>query len=141
MNESASLEIPGVPIPAARPRVTRFRGTFDPKAKEKRAAQKIISTQWSTEPLECPLRLEVTFHMPKPKSWSMKRKKNLEGGPHISKPDTDNLLKFAMDSMSEIVFTDDSLIYSLRATKTYSDNPKTLIRISKSEYEVKYGTT
>ena len=38
-----------------------------------------------------------TFVIPMPKSWSKKKKKEMEGAPHTSRPDLDNLLKSIFD--------------------------------------------
>lgn len=123
------LELVGNPIPAARPRVTRFKNIYDTQAKEKRAAKRILSSQWKNEPLEGPLSLDIAFHMPKPSSWSDKKKVKYEGAPHVSRPDTDNLFKFTMDAMTGIVFCDDRLVFDLKAIKLYSEQPKTIIKV------------
>jgi Holliday junction resolvase RusA-like endonuclease len=68
------IEIPGKSIPAARPKVTRFRNTYDPKYKEKKSAKALTAQQWKQDPLNCPLTLDVTFHMPLPESWLQKKK-------------------------------------------------------------------
>jgi Holliday junction resolvase RusA-like endonuclease len=125
------LELPGDPIPALRPRVTRFRGTYDPKAKEKKAAKNNLALQWKETPLDCPVSLDIAFYMPKPSSWSGKQKVRQEGAPHVKKPDTDNLIKFTLDVMNGIVFKDDSCVYNLKATKLYSETPKTIIKVIK----------
>ena len=41
----------------------------------------------------------ITFFIPVPKSWSKKKKKLYHGTLHQSKPDLDNLLKAATDSL------------------------------------------
>lgn len=51
----------------------------------------------------------IVFHVQMPKSWSNKKKIEMDGEPHIVKPDVDNLLKSLLDS----VFEDDSHIHSL----------------------------
>jgi Holliday junction resolvase RusA-like endonuclease len=131
------IELPGKPTPAARPRVTRFKNTFDPKYKEKKSAKALIAQQWKQDPLDCPLTLDITFHMPLPESWSGKKKAAHKDRPHVSKPDTDNLLKFCMDSMNGLVFQDDSCIYSLHALKIYSEQPKTIIKIKSNTHDTK----
>jgi Holliday junction resolvase RusA-like endonuclease len=127
------IELPGDPIPAARPRVTRFRGTYDPKQKEKKIAQTYMAQQWKKNPHDCPIRLEISFLMPKPSSWSQKQKIRQENASHVKKPDIDNLIKFTMDVMSGIVFRDDSCVYDLKAIKLYSETPKTIIKVMKNK--------
>lgn len=55
----------------------------------------------------------VTFIMPMPKSWSMKRKMEMNGEPHQQKPDSDNMLKAIMDA----VYSDDSVVFDIRVSK------------------------
>ena len=80
--------------------------------------KEIISTQ---------VRLTVTFFMPIPKS-KLKKIPD-ECTPHSIKPDTDNLLKAVMDSLSAqvrgkttaaSVWTDDSLVFYSVASKWYT---------------------
>lgn len=52
-----------------------------------------------------------------PKSWSAKRKREMEGTPHFSKPDRDNIDKGILDSL----FHDDSHIYHGVLTKLWDD--------------------
>ena len=66
--------------------------------------------------------------MPIPKSYSKKKRAELAGKPHIFRPDTDNLLKHIKDCMTMAgVWTDDSIVSILIASKYYSDNPQTTI--------------
>ena len=134
MNDNQnSIELPGNPIPAARPRVTRFKNTYDPKFKEKQIAKALIKKQWKAPPLNCPLHMDMSFQMSLPKSWSGKKKIENRGKPHIIKPDLDNLEKFALDALSGIVVEDDSCIFSIKSEKKYSETPKTIIKVIKLE--------
>lgn len=58
-----------------------------------------------------------------PKSWSIKKKKELEGAPHRSKPDIDNLLKAIYDSLLD----DDSSVYYVTAVKYWDEEGKIII--------------
>ena len=59
----------------------------------------------------------VVFCMPMPKSWSKKKKDEMVTMPHEQTPDLDNLLKALGDS----VFSDDSGISDIRASKMWSE--------------------
>lgn len=59
--------------------------------------------------------LNVVFYLPMPKSWSEKKKRNLQFTPHKSKPDLDNLIKALMDSLKK----QDSDVYQITAEKRY----------------------
>ena len=59
----------------------------------------------------------ITFIIPMPKSWSKKRRSQMDGKPHRQRPDTDNLLKAICDA----VFDEDCTIWDIRATKLWGD--------------------
>jgi Holliday junction resolvase RusA-like endonuclease len=86
------------------------------------------------EPLDCPLRLAVSFFFPRPKR--LLRAKDPAGPlPHIAKPDADNALKAVMDCMTQIRFwKDDALVCSTIVEKQYcakDQRPGALIRVFK----------
>jgi Holliday junction resolvase RusA-like endonuclease len=63
-----------------------------------------------------PVRLTVCFYFPLPK-----RLKGKTFCPHVSKPDTDNLLKAVQDAMTEArVWRDDAIVFSVITEKWYS---------------------
>lgn len=66
-----------------------------------------------------PIPYKVTFHLPMPSSWSEKKKRAMEGQPHQSKPDKDNLEKALLDALYE----NDSHIWSGWAEKRWSRMP------------------
>ena len=45
--------------------------------------------------------LSLVFVIPMPKSWSKKKKKFMDGKPHASRPDLDNLIKAFQDALAE----------------------------------------
>lgn len=49
----------------------------------------------------------IIFHVPMPKSWSKKKKIEMDGRPHEQVPDIDNYLKALFDSL----YLDDSHIW------------------------------
>lgn len=125
------LIIQEVPIPQARPRVTRY-GTFDPHHDKNNWIKFLISQQYKEEVLTCPISVEMLFYLPIPKSTSKKKTALMLDNDikHIKKPDLDNLAKKYLDCMNSIVFKDDSLIYKLTISKRYSQHPKTEISIT-----------
>jgi len=58
----------------------------------------------------------VTFHLPMPDSWCAKKKATMNGGPHLQKPDVDNLFKALADSIHE----DDAHIHSISIKKIWN---------------------
>ena len=65
----------------------------------------------------------VTFILPMPESWSMKKRKQYSGQPHQQKPDKDNLEKALLDA----IFTDDCRIWDGRVTKLWGEKGQILI--------------
>ncbi len=55
----------------------------------------------------------ITFHMPMPKSWSKKKKAEMDGKPHKQRPDIDNMIKSLFDSL----YDEDAHIWWVGETK------------------------
>ena len=60
--------------------------------------------------------IAITFNIKMPKSWSKKKKDEMNGQPHQQKPDIDNLVKAYMDA----VLDEDKHIYQIFADKYWS---------------------
>ena len=59
----------------------------------------------------------IIFHIKMPKSWSKKKKLEMDGEPHRQTPDVDNLGKALLDS----VFGNDAHISDIRITKVWAN--------------------
>ncbi len=57
----------------------------------------------------------ITFNIPMPATWSKKKKEMFVRSPHLSKPDTDNLIKAFLDCL----LLEDSTVYDYRVTKLW----------------------
>lgn len=69
-----------------------------------------------------PLWLAVEFYLPRPKSHLCKSGlRSSAPRHHLSKPDTDNLLK-TIDGLHGVLFEDDRSVVSMYATKQYADD-------------------
>ncbi len=66
----------------------------------------------------------ITFILPMPKSWSKKKRAEMNGKPHQSKPDKDNLEKALLDAL----FEDDAHIWDSRVTKLWGEVRQIIIR-------------
>ena len=62
--------------------------------------------------------VSLTFGMPIPKSVSKKKREQLKGNPHLSRPDIDNLIKAVLDALLE----EDSHVWKLSASKIWSED-------------------
>jgi Holliday junction resolvase RusA-like endonuclease len=86
------------------------------------AALDLITDGW--ELLDEPLELSVIFYLPRPKSVSREF-------PAVM-PDVDKLLRAVFDSLSGVIYVDDSRIITVSAQKRYADDrgPGALIRVN-----------
>ena len=62
----------------------------------------------------------IIFYIPMPKSWSEKKKAQMDGKPHTLKIDVDNLLKALFDAISR----EDKIYWDIRITKRWSYDGK-----------------
>lgn len=127
-----NIVIPGVPVAKQRPRFSRF-GTYDKQKDVKELYRLSLLPQLPSgfRLIETPIRLQIIFEMPIPKSTSKKKQKELISRPHLKKPDLDNLYKM-FDAYNGVLWEDDNLIYHITMEKRYSETPQTLLNI---EYE------
>lgn len=99
---------------------------YDKQMTEKTAKQwEVKSQMMGLYSHSQPLKVIMEFHMPIPKSWAKVKQKTALGKPHCSRPDVDNLLKFVDDSLNQVLWEDDALIYEVHIRKFYSNEPKT----------------
>ena len=118
------VTVPGQPVPAARPRVTR-NGTYTPK--RYKSYLLLVEESWvqagsPTVPDDEPLRVVVTCFMARPKSHlsaSGRVKDSFPVAP-VSRPDLDNLAKGLMDGLNGKAYSDDSRVVTLTAEKRYT---------------------
>lgn len=141
---SIQLTIDETPIPASRPRVTKYSTYYkEPylSYKAKLLDYMTKATSGYKNPVFAkyePLHIDIIFYMPIPKSISKKKAKLLLGSYHTKKPDKDNLEKAVLDSMNGLMYYDDGQICSSTVKKIYSDKPRTEINIQSLDYETAY---
>lgn len=120
MKETYNLFVRGVPKAQPRPRMTANGHVYNPDSanswkEEIKAAFMGCRRPTITEPVH----LTVRFFMPVPKTLHIKTKERYT--PHITKPDTDNLLKALMDALTEAgIWKDDAQVFWTEATKWYA---------------------
>ena len=74
--------------------------------------------------LDC---LEVMFQIPMSKSWSKKKRIEMNGAFHQQKPDIDNLVKAVLDSIFR--GGDDCKVATIHAMKRWSNDGRIIITI------------
>lgn len=128
------INIKGSPIAQKRARFARrgaYVKTYDPQSQEKEVVKALMRGQ-VIKKLEGPLEIEINFYFEVPKSYSKKRAKACLNGDeeHTKKPDIDNLVKFYLDCMNDLVFKDDAQVVKLVARKIYAETPSVEITIN-----------
>jgi Holliday junction resolvase RusA-like endonuclease len=132
-----TIIIPGKPIAKRRPRFYRrgnFVGTYNDQETEESKWMWQASSQIKKTPQfpEGPIRMEMVFLMPVPKSFPKKQLHFLETGqsiPHNKKPDLDNLIKFCMDCLKGLAWKDDAQVAEIKARKAWALEGLTAIKI------------
>lgn len=122
-------EIDGIPTPWSAPRFTK-KGIFSTHSKRQEQVIWQLKSQFNHETITAPIRMNVTFYMPVPKSASKKMRLQMLNGVvhHIKKPDRSNLLKFIEDCLERAhIISNDSIIVGGSTNKAYSLVPKTII--------------
>ena len=113
------LFVNGVPKAQPRPRMASNGHVYNPDTADAWKGEIKAAFLSGMKPtITGPVCLRVSFFLPRPK-----RMKVGTGGaiPHVKKPDTDNLLKAVMDSMTEAgVWKDDAQVYRSDTGKYYA---------------------
>ncbi len=128
------------PIPASRPRVTRW-GTyygkrysnFKKEMKERTSYESRENLKNTVIWIEGLIFADMTFFIPMARSWS-KKKKSLKNGEFCdNNADLDNYEKAILDSLNGIYFKDDRQIVSQKSQKIWADKGKIKIILREVE--------
>lgn len=135
------VTLDGPPVGKGRPRFRIVKPKFKPQfvtvytdgqtaAYEARLGAEGRKVMAGRRPLETALTVMVDVFVEVPASWSARKRAAATAGdiPAISRPDTDNYAKIALDGLNKIVWADDSLIVMLQTHKRYDDWPR--LRVS-----------
>src|SRR5215471_8710525 len=133
-NGAVTIVIAGPPTAKGRPRMTRKGFAYTPAATRKYEAHGRFAAQQAMNgrpPITAPVRAQIIVDLPVPTSWSMKRRDAALRGDirPTSRPDTDNYIKAALDSINAIVIADDCLVVELTTVKQYAGVPQLKIMI------------
>ncbi len=131
--------IPLEPQGKGRPRASTIAGKarlYTPKRTRAHegAIAFAVREHYDGPPLEGPLCLELLFVVSRPKR--LRRKKDPEGLiPHDKKPDLDNLVKAALDGLTQAgIWRDDAQVARLTTEKVYAEKdglPRIQVRLEK----------
>lgn len=122
------FEIPGKPVPKARPRVVNGHAYTPDKTKafETLVAAKYKAAGGTVHDGPVSVTIAVWYQMPK--SWPKYRKTEQKGLPHTSKPDLDNVIKSILDGLNGSAWEDDAQVSKVHAVKHWYDGePVTIV--------------
>jgi Holliday junction resolvase RusA-like endonuclease len=89
-------------------------------------------------PFDEALAVAITAILPIPKGLSKKRHAEAVCGKRlpVTRPDADNLVKIALDSLEGVVFRNDSLVTDLKIAKRYGEKPSLTITVTPAHGEI-----
>ena len=124
--------IPGPAQAKQRPRINRNTGrVYTPGATNK--YEKLVKESYGDNPCfeDQFISIKILFKFEVPKSYSKKRQSEaLAGNLRPTKADIDNYIKSVLDGLNKVAFLDDRYIYSIEATKVYTDGePEVIVEI------------
>ena len=127
----------GIPVPQGSMRAFVPRGWKRPiitaaNAKTKPWRQQIAgeclaAMGGASSGMNLPMRVEVRFYFPRPKSL----KKGVTA--KVTKPDLDKLIRAVLDSLTGIVFDDDSQVIEIVASKQFGLPPRMELEITEAD--------
>lgn len=101
--------------------------SYDNHTKDQVCFALYLAQQHNEEPMfEKPIHLDITFYMPIPKSPN----KKITSKYTTNSPSIDCLYKFFLDSLKDIVITDNRVICALSLKKVYDIEPRTEFTIT-----------
>ena len=107
---------------------------YDPSTNDKEDFLIRCKEHWDKKTQEGPLWVQLRFNMRRPNSHYRSGKYShilKDDAPeyHVTKPDSDNLIKFVCDALNGVFYKDDSQITRIQAVKVYAKEPSTEITI------------
>jgi Holliday junction resolvase RusA-like endonuclease len=127
------IQMPGAPVAKGRPRFAKGRAytPAETAAYEKALAWAALAAMAGRKPLDGPLDVGVFVFIAPPASWSDKRKALALSGLILptKRPDGDNYLKAALDSLNGVVWHDDAQATDIRVRKRYRAEPGLFITV------------
>jgi Holliday junction resolvase RusA-like endonuclease len=117
------------PVPAARPRVSRWSTYYPKKYTQFKKDMEALTGEINTTPCENLVCVSLEFMIKIPKSWSKKKRLERENTYCNNNSDIDNYIKAILDSLNGVYFIDDRQVVEVFAIKKYSNEPRILFKM------------
>jgi len=117
------------PVPAARPRVSRFSTYYPKKYTRFKKEMEALTSELDTTPCENLVCVSLKFKIKTPQSWSKKKRLERENTYCNNNSDIDNYVKAMLDSLNGVYFIDDRQVVEVFASKKYSNEPRILFKM------------
>jgi len=117
------------PVPAARPRVSRWSTYYPKKYTQFKKDMEALTGELDTTPCENLVCVSLQFMIKIPKSWSKKKRLAGENTYCNNNSDIDNYIKAILDSLNGVYFIDDRQVVEVFAIKKYSNEPRILFKM------------
>ena len=132
--------IPGNPVGKGRPRATTINGMarmYTPKKTASYETLVVMSyTQAGGTKMIGPIGMHIAATFEMPLSWSMRKRKLMDGGPCQKKPDADNVMKVVADALNGVAYHDDSSIVFASVSKRWGQDGSVTVEIASTMDEV-----
>jgi len=112
------------PVPASRPRVTRWSTYYPKKYTEFRKDMEMALTNVNFKPIESLVYAKLDFYINIPKSWSKKKKCDKINKLCDNNADLDNYCKAILDSLNNVYYIDDRQVAMIKARMFWSNEPR-----------------
>lgn len=113
-----------VPVPASRPKVTRWATYYGKKYSKFREEMNELTKDIEFTPLKGNIYAQLAFYIKIPMSWSKKKKKAKDKTCCDNNADIDNYCKAILDCLNGTFYEDDRQIVMLKAVMFWSEDPK-----------------
>jgi Holliday junction resolvase RusA-like endonuclease len=118
------------PVPASRPRVTRWSTFYPKKYTQFREDMGVLLSEYTQCPIKELIECHIELLIEMPKSWPKKKKESLEGKYCNNNSDLDNYAKAILDAMNTIVYDDDKQIVKLSISKRWGKDGKIVVELN-----------
>lgn len=130
---AAEFVIPGKPHGKGRPRATTVGGrarVYTPKASADYEAEvRRAGAPHFAAPIAGPVKLRIVAYFLPPKSWSKRKRAEMQGQFHTQKPDGDNLMKSIKDGLNGVAWHDDCQAADCRVVKRWGSCDETFVLV------------